>query len=227
MSGTEPSSRFEREVKANVTSTEDSRTWNVNWKLATQIYHSRQMNLMSLVSLWLGIRGVKVSFYTRSSHSWGEFNGKVSDATACAGYRQSSWHPTPALVWILSRLPRTKRQSSINPLPHRTAKNSLRAPPPLTQHLSLLHSVSLFPVCSILLLQPGNFCRHPLTWVPLPHHHDVGVSQPFSDWGRTTATFSGGGGISPWKNLRVPLLTGLIGGLSAIWFPPSSIYQQF
>lgn len=128
-----------------------------------------------------------------------------------------AWHPpSPTLVRILSRFPLTKRQSSFDPLPHRTAKNSLRAPPPLTQHLSLLHSVSLFPVCSILLLLPGNFCRHPLTRVPLPHHHDVRVSQPFSDWGRTTATISGGGGISPWKNLRVPPLTGLIGGLSTI-----------
>lgn len=35
----------------------------------------------------------------------------------------------PPIVRILSRLPLTKRQSSIDPLPHHTAKNRLHAPP--------------------------------------------------------------------------------------------------
>lgn len=84
-----------------------------------------------------------------------------------------------------------------HPLPHRPTKNTRCAP---TLWLSIFHFCALHR--SFLFVQSyyyyqGNFSSHPLTQrVPLPQHHDAGVSRQFSDRGRTSPSSSGGGGIS-------------------------------
>lgn len=88
-----------------------------------------------------------------------------------------------------------------------STKNTLRAP---TLWLSIFHFCALhrsFLFARSYYYYQGNFSSHPLTWrVPLPQH-DAGVSQHFSDRGRTTPTTTGGGGIShrpicTYRNIR-------------------------
>lgn len=106
-------------------------------------------------------------------------------------------HSTSVLSRIPRRLKVTVWESSIDPLPHHPTKNTRCAP---TLWLSIFHfctlRLSFLFVLSYYYYQ-GNFSSHPLTQrVPLPQHHGAGVSQHFSDRGRTTPTASGGGGIS-------------------------------
>lgn len=126
MSGTETSPRFENEAKASLTShrlTTAAREVLITEKEPRRFtILDKRILCLSCLCGW-GSEESKVSFHAWSCHSWGKFSGKVSAAAAHRGA------DPPTSERILSRLPLTKRQSSIDPLPHRTAKNSLRAPP--------------------------------------------------------------------------------------------------
>lgn len=113
------------------------------------------------------------------------------------------------------------------------SKQSVR-PHPLTQHLSLLHTASLFPVCSILLLLSGKLLKSPV---------DTASSTTSASWrrgftalfwpGRRTPTTSGGGGISHGPRRVYRKMSGLPSTrlswgkvcLSAIWFPPQALIK--
>lgn len=148
--------------------------------------------------LWFSVSAFKVrrEGFWFSEQIWALWNWFLRQSVQQPAVRIDIWrkasdktHSASVLLRISHRLKVTVWESSIDPLPHHPTKNTRCAP---TLWLSIFHfctlRLSFLFVLSYYYYQ-GNFSSHPLTQrVPLPQHHDAGVSQHFSDRGRTPPT---------------------------------------